>query len=78
MKKNFEHTEFGEGIDRMRKGRCMKIGAKTLRNNFRMKATADEFDVIDCSQSPIFPCDRRCRCGSLMRAKLKTVQNVRG
>ena len=23
----------------------MKIGAKTLRNNFRMKATADEFDV---------------------------------
>ena len=23
----------------------MKIGPKTLRNNFRMKATADEFDV---------------------------------
>ena len=23
----------------------MKIGAKTLRNNFRMKATANEFDV---------------------------------
>ena len=20
---------------------------------------------LDCSQSPIFPCDRRCRCGSL-------------
>ena len=27
------------------KRRCMKIGAKTLRNNFRMKATAD--DVAD-------------------------------
>ena len=23
----------------------MKIGAKTLRNNLRMKAAADEFDV---------------------------------
>ena len=20
---------------------------------------------VDCSQSPIFPCDRRCRCGPL-------------
>ena len=27
------------------KRRCVKIGAKTLRNNFRMKATADEIDV---------------------------------
>ena len=23
---------------------------------------------VDCSQSPIFPCDRRCRCGSLITA----------
>ena len=26
-------------------GKCVKIGAKTLRNNFGMKATADEMDV---------------------------------
>lgn len=25
--------------------RCMKIGAKTLNNNSRMKTTADEIDV---------------------------------
>ena len=31
---------------------------------------------IDCSQSPIFPCDRRCRCGSW--AKLGRVQNAHG
>ena len=30
---------------RMRERRRMKIGAKTLRNNFRMKATADEVNV---------------------------------
>ena len=30
---------------RMRKRGCVKIGAKTLRNNFGMKATADEMDV---------------------------------
>ena len=29
----------------MRQGRCMKIRAKTLWNNFRMKATANEVDV---------------------------------
>ena len=22
-------------------------------------------NTLDCAQSPIFPCDRRCRCGSL-------------
>ena len=27
------------------KRRCMKIGVKTLRNNFRIKAMADEIDV---------------------------------
>ena len=27
------------------KKRCMEIGAKTLRNNFRLKATADEVDA---------------------------------
>ena len=26
-------------------------------------ATAD-VDYLDCLQSPVFPCDRRCRCGS--------------
>ena len=30
---------------RMRKRRCVKIEAKTPRNNFGMKATADETDV---------------------------------
>ena len=30
---------------RMRKRRCMKIGVKSLKNNFRMKAMADEVDV---------------------------------
>ena len=30
---------------RMKKRRCVEIGAKTLRNNFGMKATADEMDV---------------------------------
>ena len=30
---------------RMRKRRCMKIGAKTLRNNFGMKAMANEMDM---------------------------------
>jgi len=44
VKKNFEHTESGDDIDWMGE-RCMKIRAKTLPNNFRMKATADEFDV---------------------------------
>ena len=29
----------------MRKRRYVKTGAKTLRNNFGMKATADEMDV---------------------------------
>ena len=33
---------------------------------------------VDCSQSPIFPCDRRCRCCLLMRAKLGRVQNALG
>ena len=43
-------------------------------------------DRLDCSQSPIFPCDRRCGSlssmgrylGPLMRAKLGRVQNARG
>ena len=30
---------------RMRKRICVKIGAKTPRNNFGMKATADEMGV---------------------------------
>ena len=30
---------------RMRKRRCLKIGAKTLRNNFGMKVTANEMDM---------------------------------
>ena len=30
---------------RMRKRRCVEIGAKTLRNDFGMKATADEMGV---------------------------------
>ena len=30
---------------RMRKRRCLKIGAKTLRSNFGMKATANEIDM---------------------------------
>ena len=30
---------------RMRKRRYVKIGAKTLRSNFGMKATANEMDV---------------------------------
>ena len=30
---------------RMRKRRCMKFGAKTLRNNFGMKAMANEMDM---------------------------------
>ena len=29
----------------MRQRRCMKIRAKTLRKNFRIKTTADEVDV---------------------------------
>ena len=42
MKKNFEHTEFGADIDyNERERRCMKIRAKALRNNLRMKATAN-------------------------------------
>ena len=42
--------------------------------------------ILDCSQSPIFPLDRRCRSlsptgrhlGLLMRAKLGRVQNAHG
>ena len=30
---------------RMRKRRCLKIGAKSLRSNFGMKATANEMDM---------------------------------
>ena len=30
---------------RMRKRRCLKIGAKTLRSNFGMKATANEMEM---------------------------------
>ena len=33
---------------------------------------------VDCSQSPIFPYDRRCRCDLLIPAKLGRVQNARG
>ena len=32
-------------LTRMKKRRCVEIGAKTLRNNFGMKATADKMDV---------------------------------
>jgi len=31
VKKNFEHTEFGDDIDWNERERCMKIRAKTLR-----------------------------------------------
>ena len=30
---------------RIRKRRCLKIGARTLRSNFGMKATANEMDM---------------------------------
>ena len=33
---------------------------------------------VDCSQYPIFPCDRRCGYWPLMRAKLGIVQNASG
>ena len=36
----------------------MKIGAKTLMNNFRMKATADEFDV---TTKPSFSEDKKAK-----------------
>ena len=42
---NLSTLNMAKVLTRMRKRRCMKIGAKTLRNNFRIKATADEFDV---------------------------------
>ena len=39
----------------------MKIGEKTLRNNFRMKATADEVDV---TTKPSFSEDNNCQTES--------------
>ena len=37
---------------RMKKRKCRKFGAKTLRNNFGMKATAD--DEMDVATKPSF------------------------
>ena len=37
---------------RMRKRKCRKFAAKTLRNNFGMKATAD--DEMDVATKPSF------------------------
>ena len=37
----------------------LESGSNELQSGFSEKST------LDCSQSPIFPCDRRCRCGSL-------------
>ena len=45
MKKNLSAPDLAKILITMRQRRCMKIGAKTLRNDFRMKAMADEVDV---------------------------------
>ena len=42
MKKNFERTEFGDDIDYNETEKMHENWSETLRNNFRMKATADE------------------------------------
>ena len=45
MKKNFERTEFGEDIDYNEKEKMHENWSENPRNNFGMKATADEVDV---------------------------------
>ena len=64
-----------------------------LLPRFQLTLTLSVFSIwnmawktLDCSQSPIFPLDRRCQSlsltgrhlGLLMRAKLGRVQNARG